>query len=59
VVKSGILGLNSARLYGFSPAERTVAHYAGDRLSEFRRRYRAEGTNPSNTAYGFIHPDKT
>ena len=56
-VKAGILGLNSARLYGFSPAEQTVAHYAGDRLSEYRRRYRAAGAIPSNTAYGFIRPE--
>jgi uncharacterized protein len=56
-VKSDILGLNSARLYGFTPAEGTVSYYAGDRLTDYRRRYRAAGAVPSNTAYGFIHLD--
>lgn len=56
-VKAGILGLNSARLYGFSPAEQSVAHYADDRLSKYRRQYRAAGAVSSNTAYGFIHPE--
>ena len=53
--KSAIFGGNSAKLYGFSDEETTVAHYAGDRLSEYRVKYNAEGADRSNIAYGFIH----
>jgi predicted TIM-barrel fold metal-dependent hydrolase len=53
-LKTRIFGLNSADLYGLSPAERTVAHYAGDALSQAKSRYLAEGGERSNAAYGFI-----
>ncbi|MGH1418397.1 MAG: amidohydrolase family protein [Hyphomicrobiaceae bacterium] len=53
--KKAIFGQNSAKLYGFSDEEATVAHYAGDRLAEYRARYDAEGADRSNISYGFIH----
>jgi len=56
-LKTRIFGTNSADLYGFSAAERTVAHYAGDRLSQHKAQYLAEGRDPSNAYYGFIQPD--
>ncbi|MEE2525394.1 amidohydrolase family protein [Hyphobacterium sp. HN65] len=52
--KRRIFGLNSADIYGFSDAERTVAHYARDRLSQHKAEYRREGADPSNAYYGFI-----
>ena len=53
--KTAIFGGTSAKLYDFSDEETTVAHYAGDRLSEYRAKYNAEGADRSNIAYGFIH----
>jgi hypothetical protein len=53
--KKAIFGENSARLYNFKPEEATVANYANDRLSEYRKKYQAEGADRSNIAYGFIH----
>lgn len=54
-VKKAIFGMNSAKLYNFTDEEATVAHYANDRLSDFRKKYNAEGADRSNVAYGFIH----
>ncbi|WP_394693978.1 amidohydrolase family protein [Hyphobacterium sp.] len=52
--KQQIFGLNSANIYGFSAAERTVAHYAGDRLSQHKADYLSDGADRSNAYYGFI-----
>lgn len=54
-LKTKIFGTNSADLYGFSAEERTVAHYANDRMSQHKAAYRAAGAEPSNAVYGFIH----
>ena len=53
-LKTRIFGLNSADLYGFSGAERTVAHYADDRLSQHKADYLRDGADRSNAYYGFI-----
>ncbi|KUO68127.1 MAG: amidohydrolase [Alphaproteobacteria bacterium BRH_c36] len=53
--KTAIFGGTSAKLYDFTAEEATVAHYANDRLSEYRKKYNADGADRSNIAYGFIH----
>lgn len=54
-VKNAILGGNSAALYGFEGGAVQASDRRGDRLTEFRRRYRTDGENRSNAFYGFMH----
>ncbi|WP_421785659.1 amidohydrolase family protein [Hyphobacterium sp.] len=53
-LKTRILGLNSAEIYGFSAEERTVAHYRDDRLSQHKSAYLDSEGEPSNAYHGFI-----
>ncbi len=52
-VKQGILGLNSARLYGLD-VEALQQAQADDAFSRFKREYEAAGAERSHLAYGFI-----
>jgi uncharacterized protein len=51
-VKSAIFGGNNARLYNYTPAQRSAL--ATDPLAEAKRIYVASGTSRSNVAYGFV-----
>jgi len=51
-VKRAILGENSARIYGYTPARR--AALATDKVAHYKRRYDAEGGDRSNMAYGYV-----
>jgi hypothetical protein len=53
-LKSKILGLNSARLYGLDPAQVRGGAIGPDTLARIKQRYRAEGPTPSNRAYGYV-----
>ncbi len=53
-LKSKILGLNSARLYGVDPAQVRGGPIGPDTLARIKQRYRAEGPTPSNRAYGYV-----
>ncbi len=56
-VKSGILGLNSARLYGIEP-QRASAEFANDRYASRKAEYEAAGGERSNLAYGLVNKSK-
>jgi predicted TIM-barrel fold metal-dependent hydrolase len=51
-VKRAILGENSARIYGYTPAKR--AALATDKVAHYKRLYDAEGGDRSNMAYGYV-----
>jgi uncharacterized protein len=52
-LRRGILGLNSARLYGLNPADYSSQTVQADHLENMVSRYRAAGGGPSNQTYGY------
>ncbi len=52
-VKEKIFGLNSARVYGIDVKAKMNAIPA-DYITRLKTKYRAEGTSPSNTQYGWV-----
>jgi hypothetical protein len=52
-VKNGILGLNSARLYGYSPKQQAAV--LTDRFAECKAIYDKHGGERTNLAYGFVN----
>ncbi len=52
-VKRAILGLNAARHYGMD-VEAKQAEFASDKITAFRKEYKAAGAERSNLAYGWI-----
>jgi uncharacterized protein len=55
-VKSGILGGNSARLYGIK-TKLASAEFATDRFASLKADYQANGGERSNLAYGLVRKD--
>lgn len=55
-LKSGILGLNAARLYGIDPADYTTGGIETAHLEHVVADYRARGGGPSNLVYGYADP---
>ncbi len=55
-VKSGILGANSARLYGIKPKVAS-AIFANDKFAGFKADYEASGGRRSNLAYGLVRKE--
>ena len=55
-VKSGILGGNSARLYGIDSI-RASAEFASDKLAALKAEYVASGGERSHLAYGFVRKE--
>jgi predicted TIM-barrel fold metal-dependent hydrolase len=53
-VKTAILGLNAAPLYGIEVTKELAANLAGDRFAELRSTYIEGGAKRSNLAYGFV-----
>ena len=51
-VKRAILGDNNARLYNFTPQQRSALE--NDRFAEIRENYKKEGDGRSNRTYGYI-----
>jgi len=51
-VKSAIFGTNNARLYGYSPAQKSAL--AHDRFADVKALYEREGARRSNLAYGYV-----
>jgi hypothetical protein len=51
-VKSAILGDNNARLYKFTPQQRSALE--NDRFAQFKKSYELHGEDRSNLAYGYI-----
>lgn len=56
-VKNAIFGGNNARLYNYSPAQRSAL--SGDSVALAKRAYEAEGTSRSNLAYGYVRKPRT
>lgn len=52
-VKEKIFGLNGARVYGVD-VEAKMSAIPGDYISRLKEKYRAHGSQPSNTQYGWI-----
>src|SRR5262245_899186 len=52
-VKAAILGLNNAKLYGFTPKQQ--ASVLTDRLARCKETYDREGGDRTNLAYGYIN----
>ncbi len=52
-VKTKILGLNSAKVYGIDPKAKLKA-IPSDYMTKLKEKYKAEGAQPSNTQYGWI-----
>ena len=51
-VKKAIFGDNNARLYNFTPQQRSTLE--NDRFAQIRENYRKEGEGRSNRTYGYI-----
>jgi hypothetical protein len=51
-VKRGILGENSARIYGFSPKQQAAV--LTDKVTHYKDIYERNGPDRSNRAYGYI-----
>lgn len=51
-VKRAILGENNARLYKFSPQQRSALD--NDRFAQIKEDYRQNGEGRSNRTYGYI-----
>ena len=51
-VKRAILGENNARLYNFTPQQRSALD--NDRFAQVKENYRKDGQGRSNRAYGYI-----
>jgi hypothetical protein len=51
-VKRGILGLNNARLYGFTPQQQAAV--LTDKVAHYKDLYEREGTDRTNLAYGYV-----
>ena len=51
-VKSAIFGGNNARLYDYTPAQRSAL--STDRLAQSRTAYEAAGPGRSNLVYGYV-----
>ena len=52
-VKQGIFGLNSAKLYGYTPKQQAAV--LTDRLARCKETYDREGGDRTNMAYGYIN----
>jgi len=52
-VKNGIFGLNSARIYNYSPKQQAAV--LDDRLARCKETYDREGGDRTNLAYGYIN----
>jgi len=52
-VKQGIFGLNSARIYGYTPKQQAAV--LTDRLARCKEAYDREGGDRTNMAYGYIN----
>ena len=55
-VKRAILGENNARLYHFTPQQRSALD--DDRFAQLKKDYESNGTARSNLAYGYIYKPK-
>jgi hypothetical protein len=55
-VKRAILGENNARLYNFTPGQRSALE--NDRFAQLKEDYRKNGADRSNLTYGYIHKPK-
>jgi hypothetical protein len=51
-VKNGVFGLNSARIYGFSPKQQAAV--LTDRLADCKNIYDKHGGDRNNLVYGYI-----
>jgi hypothetical protein len=51
-VKSAILGLNNARLYGFTP--KMQASLETDKVTYWKGLYEKNGADRTNIAYGYV-----
>jgi uncharacterized protein len=51
-VKKAILGDNNARLYNFTPQQRSAVE--NDRFAQIKENYKKEGEVRSNRTYGYI-----
>jgi len=52
-VKNGIFGLNSARIYGYTPKQQAAV--LTDRLARCKEIYDREGGDRTNMAYGYVN----
>ena len=52
-VKRAILGENNARLYNFTPGQRSALE--NDRFAQLKEDYQKNGADRSNLTYGYIH----
>ena len=55
-VKRAILGENNARLYHFTPGQRSALEK--DRFAKLKEEYQKTGTDRSNLTYGYIRKPK-
>jgi uncharacterized protein len=55
-VKRAILGENNARLYSFTPGQRSALEK--DRFARLKEDYQKNGADRSNLTYGYIHKPK-
>jgi uncharacterized protein len=55
-LKSAILGLNGARLYGLKPDDYAPGGVETSAIDAIAQRFADLGGGPSNRAYGYIHP---
>ena len=55
-VKRAILGENNARLYHFTPAQRSGLE--NDRFAQLKENYQKYGADRSNLTYGYIYQPK-
>ena len=55
-LKRAILGENNARLYNFTPGQRSALE--NDRFAQLKEDYLKNGADRSNLTYGYIHKPK-
>jgi predicted TIM-barrel fold metal-dependent hydrolase len=55
-VKAGILGLNNARLYNFSPKQQAAV--LTDKVAYYKEIYERNGGDRTNLAYGYVNKQK-
>ena len=55
-LKRAILGENNARLYHFTPAQRSALE--NDRFAQLKENYQKNGADRSNLTYGYIYQPK-
>ena len=51
-VKNAVFGANNARLYNFTPQQRSTLE--NDRFAQIKETYQKDGTDRSNRTYGYV-----